>query len=935
MDTLGEWSDGDDQWIMDVDVPGERNDREAAASIRDIPEQMMMPAEWEDPEADAIIRNIPEQMLLDAWNDYVTDGSIRDIPEQMMPAEWEDPEADAIIRNIPEQMLLDAWNDYVTDGSIRDIPEQMMPAEWEDPEADAIIRDIPEQMLLDAWNDYVTDGSIRDIPEQMMPTEQDGPEVDGSISDIPEQMILDARDDPEVGGSIPDIPGQMGEGKKRKHDDTDDDDDEEEGQDFYHIVSVKKYTSKKFRATAVDTAIRFNNVLNDMDLIENHKSTYRIFERLLSDVTKGMNEKDYVRFVLRSTQLETPISIPFLSLDRLTPERVLSAVQHVIQSNRDFRLNDMVNVDLIHVEAPQGSGRSKRNITNIKEYLHKKRSIITITNEDNLCLARALVVAIAKAANAPNYNYLLRSVRAQQVKAIELHTKAKVPMSPSCGLEEVDMFQKHLTEYEINIVSANHDNTIIYPSQSSTNKTPIYLFLHDRHYDVITSMPSFLSKAYYCHKCKRSYSNKLDHLCPGMCKSCRSYECYINDPMHCDECKRTFKSRACYERHKEPVGTARSVCDTIRKCEKCQKSMDVRKLNQHICGRKCSTCGIILEDAEAKHECYIQKIEQSEEEDSQYNELLFFDFECKQETGEHDPNLCIVHNEAGRQKLFNGKDTTEKFCNWLFSKEHQDCIVVAHNFQGYDGYFIQNFLIKNAIYYKIIYHGAKILSMTVPMFNIKFIDSLNFMPMALAALPKTFGVPELCKGYFPHLFNKEENQNYVGPIPPVHYYHPNGMKPKVREEFLTWHKEKVESNYVFNFKEEIEKYCRSDVDILRNCCMKFREMLREISGIDPFEKCITIASVCHEVYRTNYLEKDTIAVFNNNRQLKTKQSNIAVKWLSWLAEKNEIDIEHVRNGGEKRIGKYSLDGYCEERNTVYEFQGCYWHGKDVIYVTLV
>ena len=891
MDTLGEWSDGDDQRIMDVDVPGERD----------------------DPEADA---------------------SIRDIPEQMMPAEWDDPEADAIIRDIPEQMLLDAWNDYVTDGSIRDIPEQMMPAEWDDPEADAIIRDIPEQMLLDAWNDYVTDGSIRDIPEQMMPTEWDDPEVDGSIRDIPEQMILDARDDSEADGSIPDIPGQMGKGKKREHDDDDDGGGEEE-QDFYEIVSVKKYASKKFRATATDTAIRFNNVINDMDLIESHSRTYRIFERLLSDVTKDMNERDQVRFVLRSTQLDSPISIPFLPLARLTPERVLSAVEHVIQSNRDFRLNDTVNVDLIHVETPQGSGRSKRNIVNIKEYLHKKGSVITIKNQDNLCLARALVVAIAKADNAPNYDYLLHQVRAQQIKAIELHAKAKVPMGPSCGLEEVDMFQKHLTEYEINIVSGNHDNAIIYPSQPSTDKTPIYLFLHDNHYDVITSMTGFLSCVYYCHKCRRAYSNKLDHLCPGMCKSCRSYECYVNEPMRCDECKRTFKSRACYERHKEPVGAARSVCDTIRKCEKCQKSMDVRNVNHHICGRKCSTCGIILEDAEAKHECYIQKIEQSEEEDSQYNELLFFDFECKQETGEHEPNLCIVHNEAGHQELFNGKDTTEKFCNWLFSKEHQDCIVVAHNFQGYDGYFIQNFLIKNAIHHEVIYRGAKILSMTVPMFNMKFIDSLNFMPMALAALPKTFGVPELCKGYFPHLFNKEENQNYVGPIPPVHYYHPNGMKPKVREEFLTWHKEKVESNYVFNFKEEIEKYCRSDVDILRNCCMKFREMLREITGIDPFEKCITIASVCHEVYRTNYLEKDTIAVFNNNRQLKTKQSNIAVKWLSWLAEKDEIDIEHVRNGGEKRIGKYSLDGYCEERNTVYEFQGCYWHGKDVTYVTLV
>ena len=333
----------------------------------------------------------------------------------------------------------------------------------------------------------------------------------------------------------------------------------------------------------------------------------------------------------------------------------------------------------------------------------------------------------------------------------------------------------------------------------------------------------------------------------------------------------------------------------------------------------------MLEDAENKHECYIQKIEQSE--DRQYNELLFFDFECKQETGEHEPNLCIVHNEAGDEWIFEGNDTLGDFCKWLFSKEHQRCIVVAHNFQGYDGYFIQNFLNKNAMKYDVILRGAKILLMTVPMFDMKFIDSLNFIPMSLSKFPKTFGLTELCKGYFPHLFNKEENQSYVGPIPPATYYSPCMMKPEEREEFLVWHKEMVESNYVFNFRDEIVKYCRSDVDILRNCCMKFREMLRDITDIDPFEKCLTIASYCHEVYRTNYLKKDTIAVFNHNRQLKMKQSNIAVKWLSWVAEKDEIHIQHIRNGGEKRVGKYSLDGYCEERNTVYEFQGCYWHGK--------
>ena len=261
------------------------------------------------------------------------------------------------------------------------------------------------------------------------------------------------------------------------------------------------------------------------------------------------------------------------------------------------------------------------------------------------------------------------------------------------------------------------------------------------------------------------------------------------------------------------------------------------------------------------------------------------------------------------------------------TKEHQGCIVVAHNFQGYDGYFIQNFLNKNAVKYEVILRGAKILSMTIPMFNIKFIDSLNFIPMSLAKFPKTFGKTELCKGYFPHLFNKEANQNHVGQIPPVAYYSHNTMKPEARETFLAWHKEQRESGYVFDFREEIVKYCRSDVDILRQCCMQFREMFREYTDIDPFEKCLTIASACHEVYRTNYLKKDTIAVFQHHRQLKTKQSNIAVKWLSYEMERNDIHIQHVRNGGEKRVGKYSLDGYCEEYHTAYEFQGCFWHGK--------
>ena len=805
MDTLGEWSDGDDEWIWDVDY------------------------EWEfnDSEDDDIIRNV-----------QIGEGEKRKNNEEPEPEQdWEfsDSEADDIIRNV--QIDGDEW-------------------EFSDSEADDIIRNV-----------------------------------------------------------------QIGVGEKRKNNE-----EPEPEQDFYLKESVKKHMSKKFSMTATDHTIRFNNnTVNNFDLIESHERTYQIFEHLLSDVTEGMDEKDKVRFVLRSEQLDTPISIPFLPLAQLTPERVFSAVQRVMQSNREFRLNDTVTVDLIHVEALQGSGRSKRSVVNIKEYLHKKRSVIVIRNNDNLCLARALVVAIARVENAPNYVQLRDADRAQEKKARELHAAANVPQGP-CGIEEVKLFQKHLTSYEINIISGNHDNAIIYPSEHSDNVTPIYLYLHDNRYDIVTSMPGFLNRAFFCLKCRKGYSNKFDHLCPGMCKSCRSYECVVNDPLTCNECNRWFRSRACYDCHKVQVGGTKSICQTIKKCEKCGKSTDVRHLRGHICGKKCPTCGIVLENGENEHKCYIQKTEQSE--DSKYNQLLFFDFECKQETGKHEPNLCIVHDEKGREELFEGSDTVRKFCEWLFSKEHQGCIVVAHNFQGYDGYFIQDFLNKNAIKYEVILRGAKILSMTIPMFDMKFIDSLNFIPMSLSKFPKTFGKTELCKGYFPHLFNKEENQSYVGPIPPVPYYSPNTMKPEAREAFLAWHKEQVENNYVFDYRNEIIKYCRSDVDILRKCCMEFRKMLRdETNGIDPFEDCLTIASYCHKVYRTNFMKQDSIAVFQHDRQLKMKQSNMAVKWLSYEMERNDIHIQHVRNGGEKRVGKYSLDGYCEERNTVYEFQGCFWHGK--------
>ena len=113
-------------------------------------------------------------------------------------------------------------------------------------------------------------------------------------------------------------------------------------------------------------------------------------------------------------------------------------------------------------------------------------------------------------------------------------------------------------------------------------------------------------------------------------------------------------------------------------------------------------------------------------------ELLFFDFECRQENGNHEPNLCIVQNEAGDEWIFQGDNTRDEFYKWSYSSEHANWTVITHNFQGYDSYFVLQYLREHGVKYDVIMRAAKVLSLTVDMFNIRVVDSLNFIPMRFA-----------------------------------------------------------------------------------------------------------------------------------------------------------------------------------------------------------
>ncbi len=344
-----------------------------------------------------------------------------------------------------------------------------------------------------------------------------------------------------------------------------------------------------------------------------------------------------------------------MPLSRLTPERVFSQIERVVQSKQEFRLTESVFVDIVHVEMPNGSGKRPRDNIDLLSYLQNKKSILTVKNKDDLCLARALVVAIAKIDNDKRYKLLANSRRpAQENAARELHRKANVPLGP-CGIPEVKQFQKYLTGYEINIVSMEHANTIIHPAQPTVTETKrIYLYLYDNHYDVITTMPGFFNRSYFCHVCRKAYNSTVDHLCDSMCKMCRGFECSFVAPRGCADCKRMFNSQACYDRHKEPLKKGESVCQQVKKCTKCGNSMRIHKLTNHICGKtKCKTCEeFVDDDAKDTHYCYMKKpeenetleseTEESEMEERGYDQLMFFDYECCQEDGIHIYPICVL-----------------------------------------------------------------------------------------------------------------------------------------------------------------------------------------------------------------------------------------------------------------------------------------------------
>lgn len=139
----------------------------------------------------------------------------------------------------------------------------------------------------------------------------------------------------------------------------------------------------------------------------------------------------------------------------------------------------------------------------------------------------------------------------QRTLAEELHNIANVPLR-QCDLNDVKTFQSLLPGFQIHIVSKECFNAIAYQGPEAEEK--IYLYHHNNHYDVITTMSGFLNRNYFCQKCQKGYSNNEKHICNKPCYLC--HKCHEDQTEYCSTCNRHFKNTTCFQLHSEVISKA-------------------------------------------------------------------------------------------------------------------------------------------------------------------------------------------------------------------------------------------------------------------------------------------------------------------------------------------------------------------------------------------
>merc|ERR1711867_57333 len=115
-------------------------------------------------------------------------------------------------------------------------------------------------------------------------------------------------------------------------------------------------------------------------------SLYSSLGESLASATDSFSNNSLVRVIMHSDHLTHPISTKSLKRTQMTEGHIITNVIETLQSCEDLPFDESLRFEIQVLERPQGEGRIK--IIDPEKDVKLKRSVITINNEDSLCMAK-------------------------------------------------------------------------------------------------------------------------------------------------------------------------------------------------------------------------------------------------------------------------------------------------------------------------------------------------------------------------------------------------------------------------------------------------------------------------------------------------------------------------------------------------------------------
>ncbi|KAK4882861.1 hypothetical protein RN001_006180 [Aquatica leii] len=288
---------------------------------------------------------------------------------------------------------------------------------------------------------------------------------------------------------------------------------------YFRILSEQERLIKKFGVTSRSVTLKFNNPNIEQGPIEWLKNA---LDEVINTVTDGYSSSDRLGMILTNDNFpDKPICFAFRRMDQLSSAVMMTTLDKILQSNVSFFSDDTLRLQVDRITLPVGYGKTRQRMTGVtfEEFCRRKPGIIPINNLDNLCLARALVVAIAWRENDPDFLFMKKGYSVQAQKAHQLCQNAGVDLSNGGTLEHIEQFQTYLVRYTIVVYNHRLGSSVYFEGPRSTDRIVLNLILEAEHYNVITSLTSAFSTQYFCEFCRVRQSKQREHknckyICP-------------------------------------------------------------------------------------------------------------------------------------------------------------------------------------------------------------------------------------------------------------------------------------------------------------------------------------------------------------------------------------------------------------------------------------